>query len=524
LDTLAVLGFGEYEIRVAAVAFSTNANGEILLAGVNGGGEEHVLSVWNWDKTTEKADYYPTAPLLGKVATRAEGICGVMFHPLDNHLAITFGKGHLVFWTRRKDGFFDRFDMVQDDRTVTCLDFLESGDIVAGDDKGSVRCYSVSVEGEYYMSSEFVAHTSPVNALLVLGDGTIVTGGEKDRKLTTWDSAIDFAKKTETKLPEGVGAVRSLSKQNLDQSDRDSAVYIGTTKNCILEGAANKKTFKVAVWGHSHKLEAIAPHPDDLAFISAGYDKIVAKWRKQKILWKVNTQAELISAAYHPTANVVAAGSIDGHFVVLNGETGVHVCTVRVGAMPLNHLKFNKTGSHLACGASSGMIYIFKNSQGGLSFKRDAKVTVSNSPVIAIDWNEESTHVQGVTADFNLVHADMKTQKLERKPEILRDCNWLDQTCTMGYSAAGTWNNLAYKNDPTTTTAVHVGNNRTRLAAGDAHGNLRLFHYPCTTPRAEFIEEKTASSAVVAIRFLFEDIYLITVGGSDATLLRWKII
>ena len=50
---------------------------------------------------------------------------------------------------------------------------MESGDIVAGDDKGSVRCYSVSVEGEYYMSSEFVAHTSPVNALLVLGDGTI---------------------------------------------------------------------------------------------------------------------------------------------------------------------------------------------------------------------------------------------------------------------------------------------------------------------------------------------------------------
>ena len=29
------------------------------------------------------------------------------------------------------------------------------------------------MEGEYYMSSEFVAHTSPVNALLVLGDGTI---------------------------------------------------------------------------------------------------------------------------------------------------------------------------------------------------------------------------------------------------------------------------------------------------------------------------------------------------------------
>ena len=57
-------------------------------------------------------------------------------HPLDNHLAITYGKGHLVFWTRRKDGFFDRHDMVHDERTVTCLDVLESGDLVAGDDSG----------------------------------------------------------------------------------------------------------------------------------------------------------------------------------------------------------------------------------------------------------------------------------------------------------------------------------------------------------------------------------------------------
>ena len=67
-------------------------------------------------------------------------------------------------------------------------------------------------------------------------------------------------------------------------------------------------------------------------------------------------------------------------------------------------------------------------------------------------------------------------------------------------------------------------NCRTRLAAGDAHGNLRLFQYPCTTSRAEFVEEKTASTAIVGIQFLFEDMYIITVGGSDATLLRWKII
>ena len=58
---------------------------------------------------------------------------------------ITHGKGHLVFWTRRKDGFFDRHDMVNDERTVTCLDVLESGDLVAGDDSGMYNPHSTAV-------------------------------------------------------------------------------------------------------------------------------------------------------------------------------------------------------------------------------------------------------------------------------------------------------------------------------------------------------------------------------------------
>ena len=51
---------------------------------------------------------------------------------------------------------------------------------------------------------------------------------------------------------------------------------------------------------------------------------------------------------------------------------------------------------------------------------------------------------------------------------MLRNQTWLDQTSTLGYNVAGTWNNLGYKNDPTTTTAAHVGNHKTRVIAGDA--------------------------------------------------------
>lgn len=38
---------------------------------------------------------------------------GAAFHPLDDNLMITHGKGHLTFWTRRKDGFFERTDIIK---------------------------------------------------------------------------------------------------------------------------------------------------------------------------------------------------------------------------------------------------------------------------------------------------------------------------------------------------------------------------------------------------------------------------
>jgi hypothetical protein len=45
--------------------------------------------------------------------TLQEDLTGAAFHPLDDNLLITHGKGHLTFWTRRKDGFFERTDIIK---------------------------------------------------------------------------------------------------------------------------------------------------------------------------------------------------------------------------------------------------------------------------------------------------------------------------------------------------------------------------------------------------------------------------
>ncbi|CAH0555116.1 unnamed protein product [Brassicogethes aeneus] len=46
-------------------------------------------------------------------ATLQEELTGAVFHPLDDNLMITHGKGHLTFWNRRKDGFFERTDIIK---------------------------------------------------------------------------------------------------------------------------------------------------------------------------------------------------------------------------------------------------------------------------------------------------------------------------------------------------------------------------------------------------------------------------
>ena len=54
-----------------------------------------------------------TATVLRVLQTLQDELTGAAFHPLDDNLLITHGKGHLTFWTRRKDGFFERTDIIK---------------------------------------------------------------------------------------------------------------------------------------------------------------------------------------------------------------------------------------------------------------------------------------------------------------------------------------------------------------------------------------------------------------------------
>lgn len=86
----------------------------------------------------------------------------------------------------------------------------------------------------------------------------------------------------------------------------------------------------------------LAAHPEDEVFATAGHDKHIALWRKNKLIWTIQTGYECVSLAFHPFGTALAAGSTEGHLLVINCENGSVMLTLRVCGSPLNCVAFNQ--------------------------------------------------------------------------------------------------------------------------------------------------------------------------------------
>ncbi|XP_043071380.1 echinoderm microtubule-associated protein-like CG42247 isoform X2 [Drosophila grimshawi] len=510
LQTLYVFGMGELDTGVTAVAFSQLNGGSYILAVDSG--RESILSVWQWQ----------WGHLLGKVATLQEGLSGAAFHPLDDNLIITHGRGHLAFWHRRKDGFFERTDIVkQPSRShVTSVQFEPDGDVITADSDGFITIYSVDSDGAYFVRTEFEAHNKGIGCLIMLGEGTLLSGGEKDRKVAAWDSLQNYKKIADTKLPEAAGGVRTIYPQRPGRNDGN--IYVGTTRNNILEGSLQRR-FTQVVFGHGRQLWGLAAHPEDELYATAGHDKHVALWRKNKLIWTIQTGYECVALAFHPFGTALAAGSTEGHLLVINCDNGAVMLTLRVCGSPLNCVSYNQVGDMIAMGSQNGSIYLFRVSRDGFSYKKVNKIRGSQ-PLTHLDWSMDGNFVQTVTIDFDLLFWDAKSLSPERSPIAMKDVKWLTNNCTVGFLVAGQWSNRYYSSTNTIIATCSRSSAHDMLASGDAEGYLRLFRYPCISPRAEFHESKVYSGMLACVRFLCGDHTLITVGGTDASLMVWDIV
>lgn len=82
---------------------------------------------------------------------------------------------------------------------VTSIQFEQDGDVVTADSDGFITVYSVDADGAYFVRMEFEAHNKGISSLVMLSEGTLLSGGEKDRKIAAWDSLQNYKRITDTK-------------------------------------------------------------------------------------------------------------------------------------------------------------------------------------------------------------------------------------------------------------------------------------------------------------------------------------
>ncbi|NWS78042.1 EMAL1 protein, partial [Crotophaga sulcirostris] len=505
LNTLHVIGMGYFDRAVTCIAFS-KSNGGSCLCSVDDS-NDHVLSVWDWQKEEKLAD----------VKCSNEAVFAADFHPTDTNIIVTCGKSHLYFWTLEGNSLIKKqglFEKQEKPKFVLCVTFSENGDTITGDSSGNILVWG---KGTNRISHAIQgAHEGGIFALCMLRDGTLVSGGGKDRKLISWNGNYQKIQKTE--IPEQFGPIRTIAEGKGD------VVLIGTTRNFVLQGTLSGDFFPITQ-GHTDELWGLAVHSSKPQFFTCGHDKHITLWdaTTHHPIWNKIIEDPAQSSGFHPSASVVAVGTLTGRWFVFDTETKDLVTVHTDGNEQLSVMRYSPDGNFLAIGSHDNCIYIYGVSENGRKYTRIGKCSGHSSFITHLDWSVNSQYLVSNSGDYEILYWIPSACKQVVSVETTRDIEWATYTCTLGFHVFGkcVW---PEGSDGTDINAVCRSHGRKLLSTGDDFGKVHLFSYPCSQFRAPSHVYGGHSSHVTNVDFLCEDTHLISTGGKDTSIMQWRVI
>lgn len=515
LATLQIIGFGIFERGVGCLDFSKADSGTHLC--VIDDSNEHMLTVWDWQKKSRVAE----------IKTTNEVVLAVAFHPTDKDTIITSGKSHIFFWTwngnslARKQGIFGKYEKP---KFVQCLAFLGNGDVLTGDSGGILLIWSKTPveatpgkgsKGVYQISRQIKAHDGSVFTLCQMRNGMLLTGGGKDRKIILWDH--DLNPEREIEVPEQYGTIRAVAEGKVDQ------FLLGTSRNFILRGTFNDG-FQIEVQGHTDELWGLGTHPFKDLFLTCAQDRQVCMWNSvdHTLEWTRLLDEPGHCADFHPSGTVVAIGTHSGRWFVLDAETRDLVSIHTDGNEQLSVMRYTVDGTLLAVGSHDNFIYLYVVTENGRKYSRYGKCTGHSSYITHLDWTPDNKYIMSNSGDYEILYWDIPAGcKLIRNRSECKDKDWATYTCVLGFQVFGVW---PEGSDGTDINALVRSRNRKVIAVADDFCEVHLFQYPCSKPKAPSHKYSAHSSHVTNVSFTHNDSHLISTGGKDMSIIQWKLV
>ncbi|KAG8522753.1 LOW QUALITY PROTEIN: Echinoderm microtubule-associated protein-like 3, partial [Galemys pyrenaicus] len=523
------IGLGAFERGVGALAFSIADQGAFLC--VVDDSSEHMLSVWDCGRGTK----------LAEIKSTNDSVLAVGFNPRDSSCIVTSGKSHVHFWNwtggtgvpgngtlTRKQGVFGKY---KKPKFIPCFVFLPDGDILTGDSEGNILTWGRSpsdsrtpgrggAKETYAIVAQAHAHEGSIFALCLRRDGTVLSGGGRDRRLVQWgpsQQAPGLVALQEAEIPDHFGAVRAIAE------GLGSELLVGTTKNALLRGDL-AQGFSPVIQGHTDELWGLCTHPFRNCFLTCGHDRQLCLWDGEghALAWSIDLKETGLCADFHPSGAVVAVGLNTGRWLVLDTETREIVSDTTDGNEQLSVVRYSPDGLYLAIGSHDNMIYIYSVSSDGAKSSRFGRCVGHSSFITHLDWSKDGNFIMSNSGDYEILYWDVTGGcKLLRNRYDSRDREWATYTCVLGFHVYGVWPDGS---DGTDINSLCRSHNERVVAVADDFCKVHLFQYPCARAKAPSLVYGGHGSHVTSVRFTHDDSHLISLGGKDASIFQWRVL
>jgi len=445
------------------------------------------------------------------------------------------GVNVVTFWRlegsvlRGTRGYFGRKGKLQ---PVVCATTLRRF-IVTGTVSGHLYIWD---EEKRAIIQSLKAHDSTVNAIYTgySSAGEYMVTGGKEGVIKLWDATLHCRKAYH--MREAKPQSRNVSVRSVALNHVGNTILVGTQGSEIYEvtniqALADITRATLLQRGHcKDELWGLATHPTDPdVFATVGDDKTLRVWsvKLQRPTAEIAIETVSRCVCWSKDGKMMALGlggrtrrgrtKKDGAFVVLDAKTLTVIHEGRDSREWISDIKFSPDGTLLGLASTDNILYLYDAEDG---FPLVSKCEQHSSFLTHFDFSEESTYIQTNCGAFERLYFNASDGEVIFNPSNLKDEKWESWTCTLGWPVQGIWPDVP---DGNNVNAAHKAKKYPVLAIVTERGEIKLFHYPCLTKRAEWVSGFGFSNALSNVRFTCDDSTMITIGRDTRTIAQWKV-
>jgi len=391
------------------------------------------------------------------------------------------------------------------------------------------KYYASSVKGAIYLfnGSEVTnqipnAHKGKITALIVDGDNIVSIGDDK---------RITFHNKNTREL------VKEISCRHIPRSIDifKDLMAVGNIQNGITLYKNNKEIKNW--WGHHDGEVWGLAVTDNMVYTSGDDNKLIA-WNYKNCKAEVvapiserpgektgkgpSTQSKLPdnqcarALSYNKKTEELAIATNNGKIHIrstlrLSEDKNVIACS----EYWIESMEYSPLGEMLAVGTHGNEVVIYDVP----SYNLRIKLSGHNSPIISIDWSEDSTYLRTVDEKFNMLFWKGPEFVQDKSgPGNTKDTKWATQNAKIGWSVQGIY--------PPGVDKFHVNcasksKDGKLIATGDDWGFVNIYNFPCGRG-AKCVSLRGHAEHVPRVAFSKDGTYLFSVGGKDKAVIQWK--